>query len=180
MIFELSAIPPLNRSSFYPPPNGWSGGVKVLGKLSEPGLKNCLKEPLNPKQPSNQPTTNATDWCGECRLCGNQQSYYNTLCNQLLQLCTARTVGPIRKSDPPVSVHSGNCTTQLVTHRQTSYDSPADAGVIRGLPIDGYQCRTLRGAVVEWLERLDYGAESRRKIMSSRLGFAIRRLEHSL
>ena len=34
--------------------------------------------------------------------------------------------------------------------------------------------------MVEWLERLDYGAESRRKVVSSRLDFAIRRLENSL
>ena len=34
--------------------------------------------------------------------------------------------------------------------------------------------------MVDWLERLDYGAESRRKVVSSRLGFAIRRLENSL
>ena len=33
--------------------------------------------------------------------------------------------------------------------------------------------------MVEWLERLDYGAESRRKGVSSRLGFAMRRLENS-
>ena len=32
--------------------------------------------------------------------------------------------------------------------------------------------------MVEWLERLDYGAESRRKVVSSRLGFAMRRLEN--
>ena len=38
----------------------------------------------------------------------------------------------------------------------------------------------LRGAVVEWLEQLDYGAESRLKVVSSRLGFAMRRLENSL
>ena len=37
-----------------------------------------------------------------------------------------------------------------------------------------------RGAVVEWLERLGYGTGSRRKVMSSRLGFAMRRLENSL
>ena len=36
------------------------------------------------------------------------------------------------------------------------------------------------GAVVEWLERFGYGAEKRRKVVSSRLGFAIRRLESSL
>ena len=34
--------------------------------------------------------------------------------------------------------------------------------------------------MVEWLERLDYGAESRREVVSSRLGFAMRQLEHSL
>ena len=34
--------------------------------------------------------------------------------------------------------------------------------------------------VIEWLERLGYGAESRRKVVSSRLGFAIRWLENSL
>ena len=34
--------------------------------------------------------------------------------------------------------------------------------------------------MVEWLERLDYGAESRRKVVSSRLDFAMRRLENSL
>ena len=38
----------------------------------------------------------------------------------------------------------------------------------------------MRGAVVEWLERLGYGAESRRKVVSSRLGFAMRRLENSI
>ena len=34
--------------------------------------------------------------------------------------------------------------------------------------------------MVEWLERLGYGAESRRKVVSSRLGFAMRRLENSV
>ena len=34
--------------------------------------------------------------------------------------------------------------------------------------------------MVEWVERLDYGAESRRKVVSSRLGFTMRRLENSL
>ena len=33
--------------------------------------------------------------------------------------------------------------------------------------------------MVEWLERLSYGAESRRKLVSSRLSFAMRRLENS-
>ena len=33
--------------------------------------------------------------------------------------------------------------------------------------------------MVEWLEQLDYGAESHHKIVSSRLGFAMRRLENS-
>ena len=37
-----------------------------------------------------------------------------------------------------------------------------------------------KGVVVEGLERLDYGAESRCKVVSSRLGFAMRRLENSL
>ena len=37
-----------------------------------------------------------------------------------------------------------------------------------------------RGTVVEWLEQLGYGAESRRKVVSSRLGFAMRKLENSL
>ena len=32
---------------------------------------------------------------------------------------------------------------------------------------------TKTGAVVEWLEQLNYGAESRRKVMISRLGFAM-------
>ena len=34
--------------------------------------------------------------------------------------------------------------------------------------------------MVEWLERLHYGTESRRKVVSSRLGFAKRRLENSV
>ena len=34
--------------------------------------------------------------------------------------------------------------------------------------------------MAEWLEQLDYGAENRRKVVSSRLGFAMRRLESSL
>ena len=34
--------------------------------------------------------------------------------------------------------------------------------------------------MVEWLEHLDYGAESRRKVVSSRLSFAVRRLENSV
>ena len=34
--------------------------------------------------------------------------------------------------------------------------------------------------MVEWLEWLDYGAEGRRKVVSSRLGFAMRRLENSV
>ena len=37
-----------------------------------------------------------------------------------------------------------------------------------------------RGFVVKWLERLDYGAESHHKVVGSRLGFAMRRLENSL
>ena len=37
-----------------------------------------------------------------------------------------------------------------------------------------------RNSVVEWLETLDYGAESRRRVMSLNPGFAIRRLEISL
>ena len=37
-----------------------------------------------------------------------------------------------------------------------------------------------RSAVVEWLERPSYGAESRIKVVSSSLGFAMRRLENSL
>ena len=37
-----------------------------------------------------------------------------------------------------------------------------------------------RGAVVEWLEQLDYGEKSRRKVVSSRLGSAMRRLENSI
>ena len=36
----------------------------------------------------------------------------------------------------------------------------------------------MRGVMVEWLERLDCGAESRRKVVSLRLGFAMRRLEN--
>ena len=36
----------------------------------------------------------------------------------------------------------------------------------------------MRGTVVEWLKRLNYGAESRRKVVSSGLGFAMRRLEN--
>ena len=34
--------------------------------------------------------------------------------------------------------------------------------------------------MVEWLERLGYGAESRRKVVSLKLGFAMPRLENSL
>ena len=34
--------------------------------------------------------------------------------------------------------------------------------------------------MVKWLERLDYGAESRHKVVSSRLGFAMQQLENSL
>ena len=34
--------------------------------------------------------------------------------------------------------------------------------------------------MVEWLERLSYGEESRRKVVSSRLSFTIRRLENSI
>ena len=37
-----------------------------------------------------------------------------------------------------------------------------------------------RDAEVEWLEMLGYNAESRRKVVRSRLLFAIRRLENSL
>ena len=37
-----------------------------------------------------------------------------------------------------------------------------------------------RGAVVEWLERLGYGEESRRQVVSSRLGSSMRRLQNSL
>ena len=34
--------------------------------------------------------------------------------------------------------------------------------------------------MVEWLKRLDYSTESRRKVVSSKLGFAMRRLENSV
>ena len=34
--------------------------------------------------------------------------------------------------------------------------------------------------MVEWLEWLDYGADSLPKVVSSRLGFAMRRSENSL
>ena len=34
--------------------------------------------------------------------------------------------------------------------------------------------------MVKWLERLDYGAESRHKVVSSRLGFAMLQLENSV
>ena len=34
--------------------------------------------------------------------------------------------------------------------------------------------------MIEFLEQLDYGAASRRKVVSSRLGFAMRQLENSL
>ena len=51
-------------------------------------------------------------------------------------------------------------------------------------PISNFIFRTTteaeRGVVVEWLERLDYDAKSRRKVVSSRLGFAMRRLQNSL
>ena len=45
-----------------------------------------------------------------------------------------------------------------------------------------YACKWCgkRGAVVELLERRGYSAESRRKVVSSRLGFAIRLLENFL
>ena len=39
--------------------------------------------------------------------------------------------------------------------------------------MEKYGSLPLKGAMVEWLEQLDYGAESRRKVVSSRLGFAI-------
>ena len=50
------------------------------------------------------------------------------------------------------------------------------------LPRAYYACKWWgkRGAVVEWLERRGYGAESRRKVVSSRLCFAIRLLENFL
>ena len=38
---------------------------------------------------------------------------------------------------------------------------------------------SMRGIVVEWSERLDYSAESCRKVMSLRLGFVMRWLENS-
>ena len=50
--------------------------------------------------------------------------------NQLLQLCTARTSGLMRYSVRPF-----RCTTQMVTNRQTLYDSVVlteDIGVKRG------------------------------------------------
>ena len=49
-------------------------------------------------------------------------------------------------------------------------------------PMPGYRFDFLydqRGAVVEWLEQLDYSAESSRKV-NSRLGFAMRQLKNSL
>ena len=39
---------------------------------------------------------------------------------------------------------------------------------------------SLRGTVIEWLERLGYDAECRRQVVSSRLGFDVRRLEISV
>ena len=45
--------------------------------------------------------------------------------------------------------------------------------------LDAIRWFYMRGAVVEWLERLVYGAESRCEVVSSRLRFAMRRLENS-
>ena len=38
----------------------------------------------------------------------------------------------------------------------------------------------MRGAVVKWLEWLGYGAESRKRVVSLRLGLAMRQLENSV
>ena len=43
-----------------------------------------------------------------------------------------------------------------------------------------YKYAKERGAVVEWLERLDHGLESRCKVVRSRLGFTVGRLENAL
>ena len=45
--------------------------------------------------------------------------------------------------------------------------------IVRGAVVE-------RGAMVEWSESLDCGAECRRKVVNSRLGFAMRRLENYL
>ena len=52
-----------------------------------------------------------------------------------------------------------------------SYNSQPDLGLY---------ILELRGAVAEWLERLSYVAESRRKVARLRLGFAMRRLDNFL
>ena len=53
------------------------------------------------------------------------------------------------------------------------------AGVEQGLfGFFTLACPNLRGAVVEWLETLGYGAESLRKVVRSRPSFLIRRLEN--
>ena len=44
------------------------------------------------------------------------------------------------------------------------------------LPLVAFQI----GAMVKWSEQLDYGAESHRKVVTSRLGFTVQRLENSL
>ena len=40
--------------------------------------------------------------------------------------------------------------------------------------LQNFDTLDMKREAVEWLEQLDYGAESRRKVMSSRLGFAMR------
>ena len=42
-----------------------------------------------------------------------------------------------------------------------------------------FPLKILRGTMVEWLQWLGYGAESRLKVVSSRLGFALPQLENS-
>ena len=52
--------------------------------------------------------------------------------------------------------------------------SPKESGIAK------WVCLPKRGAVVERLVWLDYDAESRRKVVSSSLGFAIPQLKNSL
>ena len=42
------------------------------------------------------------------------------------------------------------------------------------------QLITQRGTMLEWIERLEYDAESCHKVVSSRLGFSMQQLENSL
>ena len=108
---------------------------------------------------------------------------------------------PLRRGSNPGPLDQWTKATRVLLQNKPCKDGMVEEGgptctIIRRISLIHHQLKTVfqnakkrpflsfkpnsKGAVVEWLEQLGYGAEKRRKVVSSMLGFAIRRLERSL